>query len=116
MASSRRNDPLLIRLAGTVALLQLLSLAFQALVFLRTDLYAAGMVLHECLTGATPFQRDTPRGFLARKLETPPRPSVARAPRDPRTLEGAVAWMIAVDAGDRPTSATEVAAALAGVS
>ena len=82
----------------------------------RTDLYAAGMVLHECLTGATPFQRDTPRGFLARKLETPPRPSVARAPRDPRTLEGAVAWMIAVDAGDRPTSATEVAAALAGVS
>jgi serine/threonine-protein kinase len=82
----------------------------------RTDLYAAGMVLHECLTGATPFQRDTPRGFLARKLETPSaRPTLPRASRDPRTLEGVVAWMIAVDADERPNSTAEVGAALAGV-
>jgi serine/threonine-protein kinase len=82
----------------------------------RTDLYAAGMVLHECLTGATPFQRDTPRGFLARKLDTPPaRPNGPRSWRDTRTLEGVVAWMVAVDAEDRPTSAVEVGAALAGV-
>jgi HAMP domain-containing protein len=82
----------------------------------RTDLYAAGMVLHECLTGATPFQRDTPRAFLARKLEMPQaRPSGLRTPRDPRTLEGVVAWMIAPDAEDRPTSAAEVGAALGRV-
>jgi serine/threonine-protein kinase len=82
----------------------------------RTDLYAAGMVLHECLTGATPFQRDTPRGFLARKLESPQvRPSALRPSRDQRTLEGVVAWMIAADAADRPTSAAEVGAALARV-
>ena len=82
----------------------------------RTDLYAAGMVLHECLTGATPFQRDTPRGFLARKLEPPPvRPSAPRTLDDPRTLEGVVAWMVAADAGDRPTSAAEVGRALGGV-
>jgi serine/threonine-protein kinase len=80
----------------------------------RTDLYAAGMVLHECLTGATPFQRDTPRGFLARKLETPrARPSAPRKPDQPRTLGDVVAWMIAVDAAERPTSAAEVGAALA---
>jgi HAMP domain-containing protein/predicted Ser/Thr protein kinase len=80
------------------------------------DLYAAGMVLHECLTGATPFQRDTPRRFLARKLETPPaRPSAPRTSGHPRTLEGVVAWMIAADAAERPTSAAEVGAALAGV-
>jgi eukaryotic-like serine/threonine-protein kinase len=82
----------------------------------RTDLYAAGMVLHECLTGATPFQRDTPRGFFARKLETPKaRPTAPRASGHPRTLEGVIAWMIAVDAEDRPTSAAEVGAALSQV-
>jgi eukaryotic-like serine/threonine-protein kinase len=83
----------------------------------RTDLYAAGMVLHECLTGATPFPRDTPRGFLARKLETPPvRPSAPRKSDQPRTVEGVVAWMVAVDAEDRPTSAAEVGVALSRVS
>jgi eukaryotic-like serine/threonine-protein kinase len=82
----------------------------------RTDLYAAGMVLHECLTGATPFQSDTPRGFLARKLEAPPvRPSAPRKGDEPRTLQDVVAWMIAVDAGDRPTSAADVGVALSGV-
>jgi len=82
----------------------------------RTDLYAAGMVLHECLTGATPFQRDTPRGFLARKLETSPtRPSALRTSSDPRTLEAVVAWLIAADAADRPTSAAAVGAALGRV-
>jgi eukaryotic-like serine/threonine-protein kinase len=82
----------------------------------RTDLYAAGMVLHECLTGATPFQRDTPRGFLARKLDPPQvRPSAPRTSGNPRTLEAVVAWMIAADAGDRPTSAAEVGGALSEV-
>ena len=80
----------------------------------RTDLYAAGMVLHECLTGATPFQRDTPRGFLARKLETShTRPRALRTSGDPRTLQEVVAWMIAADAADRPTSAAAVGSALA---
>src|SRR5205809_7367675 len=38
----------------------------------RADIYSAGMILHECLSGATPFQRDTPRAFLSQKLEPPP--------------------------------------------
>ncbi|MEO7997341.1 MAG: protein kinase [Gemmatimonadaceae bacterium] len=34
----------------------------------QTDLYAAGIVLNECLTGSTPYQADTPLAFVARKL------------------------------------------------
>lgn len=83
----------------------------------RTDLYAAGIVLYECLTGATPFQRDTPRGFLSQKLDSGPQPiqrfttqSVGGAAQ---SIEGIVAWMTAPDPVDRPPSAAAVAAALA---
>lgn len=36
-----------------------------------SDLYAAGLVLHACLTGETPFDDDTPVAFFARKLDAP---------------------------------------------
>ena len=75
----------------------------------RADTYAAGIVLHECLTGTTPFQADTPLGFLARKLE-PGAPLAegrrrAPLPRDaaPGTLEAVIAGMTAHDPDDRPS-------------
>jgi len=83
----------------------------------RTDLYAAGMVLHECLTGATPFQGDTPRGFLAQKLDTPPEMLVPAARRggEAKTLANVIALMTAADASDRPGTAAEVSALLAAL-
>jgi hypothetical protein len=80
------------------------------------------MVLHECLTGATPFQGDTPRGFLAQKLDTPretliPPRDAGRAAgssvRSAPSLAAVVAMMTEPDAEDRPASAAEVSALLA---
>jgi eukaryotic-like serine/threonine-protein kinase len=83
-----------------------------------SDLYAAGMVLYECLTGATPFQGDTPRGFLAQKLDTPRETLIPSSPterRPPRSLAAVVARMIAPEPAERPASAAAVSALLARV-
>lgn len=80
-----------------------------------SDMYAAGIVLHECLAGETPFPRDTPREFLATKLERSIErsfPSPSRG-RGGVTLEGVIAWMTSVTVTDRPASAAEVSALLA---
>ncbi|AHG88975.1 protein kinase [Gemmatirosa kalamazoonensis] len=86
----------------------------------RADIYAAGVVLHECLTGETPFNADTPVAFFAHKLdETPARgtpipqgPTLA-APRGIAAALGAlVAQMTAADPAGRPASARAVYAML----
>ena len=79
------------------------------------DLYSAGMVLHECLTGATPFQGDTPRGFLAQKFDTPREtPIPPPVPKgEPATLSAIVALMVSPEPADRPPSAAAVSALLA---
>lgn len=83
----------------------------------RTDLYAAGMVLHESLTGATPFPRDTPRAFLSRKLDSPvERPAFRPDAGAPQTLEGVITWMAATDPTERPSSAAVVGMALSRLS
>jgi serine/threonine protein kinase len=79
----------------------------------RSDLYAAGVVIQACLTGATPYDGDTPVAFFARKLDTParPAPAVARVRAgDDGTLAAAArvaARLAAPDPGDRPASARE---------
>ena len=79
----------------------------------RADIYGAGMVLQECLSGVTPFQRDTPRAFFAQKLQgSPQRPSASESNEQPTTLGAVIAWMTAPEPEDRAPSAAAVGAAL----
>jgi len=54
----------------------------------RSDLYAAGVVLFECLTGHVPFEAETTWALVAKHLE--------EEPPDPRTLNSDVPGVLAV--------------------
>ncbi len=74
----------------------------------RTDLYAVGMVLHEALTGSTPFHGDSPiaLGFAACSEPVPPLPGVSAV------WDTFVRRALAKDPSARFGSAKEMRAAL----
>jgi serine/threonine-protein kinase len=76
----------------------------------RTDLYALGCILHEMLTGASPFAADSSALVLARQLDDTPPPLPAHVPAPLRVL---VERLLAKAPDDRPRSAIEVRERLA---
>lgn len=87
------------------------------------DLYAAGVVLHECLVGTTPYGADTPMAFLAHKLTDESvssrrtttlvmAESRARS-HVPASLDALIGELSDADAAARPTSAADVLSRLA---
>ncbi|WP_435828400.1 serine/threonine-protein kinase [Nocardia testacea] len=77
----------------------------------RADIYSLACVLHECLTGATPFPA-TSVGMLIRShlTEPPPRASVQRTGL-PAALDDVIAWGMAKDPHERFATAGELAVA-----
>ena len=72
-----------------------------------SDIYSAGIVLHECLTGTTPFEAETRMTFLAHKLDVTPAstravPAIVTASS---SLEAVIARMMAPTVDARPASA-----------
>lgn len=79
----------------------------------RSDLYAVGCLLHHMLTGETLFATDQPALLATHHLTSPP-PAIEDAGVDvPRGLRELVSALLAKRPDDRPSSATEVYAALA---
>jgi eukaryotic-like serine/threonine-protein kinase len=78
----------------------------------RTDLYAAGALLFELLTGRVAFQADSDYSLMMQQLnEPPPAPSTIAA-EIPRALDGAVARAMAKKPTQRFASATDFSRAL----
>jgi HAMP domain-containing protein len=71
----------------------------------RVDIYAAGCVLYECLTGRPPFVADTPYQLVAKLLEdTPDAPHTINA-EVPAALDALVMSALAKDPAQRPQTA-----------
>ena len=79
----------------------------------RTDIYALGMLMYECLAGAPAFTATTTAGILRGHLSEPVvPPSVRRGQPVPAVLEAVVMKCLAKDPAQRFASAAEVGLAL----
>jgi serine/threonine-protein kinase len=81
----------------------------------RSDLYALGVMLYECLTGQVPFQGDTSAAILLKHISAPIPPLRDTLPELPTSLERVVEKALAKNPDERYPSAGEMQAALAGL-
>lgn len=78
----------------------------------ESDLYAAGVVLYELVTGRLPFPGQTPEELLAQHLHAEPQPPRHWRPDLPPALEQVILRALAKDPAARFRSAEAMAAAL----
>ena len=78
----------------------------------RTDLWSAGVVLYEMLTGGLPFPGDRETAVVYHILHDPPKPFKDLKPPTPASLQRVVARALKKDPDDRYGSAGEMLAEL----
>ncbi|MFJ4983314.1 PQQ-binding-like beta-propeller repeat protein [Streptomyces sp. NPDC088732] len=74
----------------------------------RGDLYALGCVLHELLTGSSPFGDLSTSALMFAHVHREPEAPSARRPEVPAVLDELIARLLAKKPDDRPASAVEV--------
>lgn len=80
----------------------------------RTDIYALGCILYECLTGRTPFEADSYKGVLDQHLNAMPIPVEQRVPDAAHLgpMSAVIMRCLAKNPADRYATMAEFAAAL----
>jgi CheY-like chemotaxis protein len=81
----------------------------------RSDLYSAGVVLYECLTGRLPFEAPSPISLIAKLLHDAPDPPESVNPDIPPALSALILRLLAKSADQRPKSAAELGQLLAQI-
>jgi serine/threonine-protein kinase len=81
----------------------------------RSDLYAAGVVLFECLTGRVPFEAETTWALVAKHLEEEPPDPRTTNPEVPGPLAVVILKAMAKKPEDRYATASEMHDALARI-
>lgn len=74
----------------------------------RADIFSAGCVLYECLTGRLPHQADTLFALISKVLEETPVPPAEIQPDVPLALSALVMRTMARERDERPGSAAEL--------
>ncbi|MEQ1807903.1 MAG: serine/threonine-protein kinase [Burkholderiaceae bacterium] len=82
----------------------------------RTDLWAAGVIFYELLTGRSPFAADSPAAVMHRVMQGDPMPASRLAPHVPPVLDQVLSKALTKSADQRYQSAAEFALALAQAS
>jgi CheY-like chemotaxis protein len=74
----------------------------------RSDLFAVGVVLYECLTATLPFEADAPVALIAKILNEEPLPPSRLNPDIPDALSELIVALLAKDPADRVQTAAEL--------
>jgi eukaryotic-like serine/threonine-protein kinase len=78
----------------------------------RSDLYSAGVVLYESLTGRLPHVADTPGALIGKVLSETPAPPRASVSEVSPALSGIIMQALSKDREQRPRTALEFLALL----